>query len=142
MNPAFPTIPGPGGWVLYDGACALCAGTVTRFTATLRRAGFAPEPLQAPWVRERLGLSAGTIPDEMVVLTADGRALGGMDGILEILRRIWWTWPLFAAGHVPGIHWLCATTYRHVARHRHCAGGVCLVRRPRHRGTASFYELP
>ena len=141
-NPALPAFPGPGGWVLYDGACGLCAGTAVRFAGTLRRAGFAAEPLQTPWVGELLGYPAGSIPDEMIVLTADGRALAGVDGILEILRRLWWTWPLYAAGHVPGIHLLCELAYRQVAKHRHCANGICAVRRKRRRGTASFYEIP
>jgi len=132
----------PRGWVLYDGDCQFCTGTVRRFASLLRRARFTPEPLQAPWVSERLGLQTGRIPDEMMVLTTDGKVFGGADGIIYLLRWIWWAWPLFVVAQIPGMHGLLRAGYRQVARNRHCLSGACRIPRQRHRGTAAFYELP
>jgi len=95
-----------------------------------------------PWVSKRLGLPTGYIPDEMIVLTGGGKALEGVDGIIYLLRWIWWAWPAFALTRLPGMHGLLRMGYRYVARHRHCIGGACRIRRRRRRGTASFYEMP
>ena len=130
------------GWVLYDGECPFCIGMVCRFASWLDRTRFTPEPLQAPWVRKRLGLLAGRIPEEMIVLTAEGAVLGGVDGIIYLLRWIWWTRPFSLVARIPGIHGMLKSGYRRVARNRHCLGGMCRLPRRRHRGTASFYEMP
>jgi len=113
------------GWVLFDGDCRLCVGTARRFARLLRGHGFEPAALQTPWVRERLGLAAEGALAEMVVLTSDGDTFGGADGILQITRRIWWAWPLFAVAKIPGITQLLRAAYQRLAAKRHCFEGAC-----------------
>jgi len=116
----------PGrGWVFYDGDCRLCVGTARHFARLLRAHGFEPAALQTPWVRKRLGLASEGDPAEMIVLTAGGAVFGGADGILQIARRIWWAWPLFAMAKIPGVTPLLRASYRRLAANRHCFDGAC-----------------
>jgi len=115
------------GWVLYDGDCSLCLGMVDRFAGTLRRRGFDLNPLQAPWVVERLALPPDRLLEEMKVLTAGGEVIGGAEAVLYLSRAIWWAWPLYAVGRIPVMKPVLRRAYRWVAERRHCAGGVCQV---------------
>ena len=118
----------PTGWLVYDGDCALCTRLVRCFRRPLERRGYALVPLQSPWIAARLHISYGVAPDdllkEMRVLTADGRCLGGSDAVLHLARAIWWTWPLWALGKLPGVGTALDLAYRTVAKHRHCASAV------------------
>jgi predicted DCC family thiol-disulfide oxidoreductase YuxK len=106
------------GQVLYDGACAFCVGWARRSGGMLRRAGFELAPLQSA--------DAGGDLSEMVVRLPDGGRFGGADGIVQIARRIWWAWPLYALAKVPGVLGLLRAAYRQVAANRHCLGGMCM----------------
>ena len=119
----------PAGWVVYDGACGVCAGLARRFRPTLKRRGFALVPLQSPWMSSRLRFSYG-IPlekllDEMRLLTADGRALGGADAVLFLAGRIWWARPLAALGAFPPLRALLRRAYRWFAARRHRFSATC-----------------
>ena len=121
----------PAGWVVYDGACGVCSRLARRFRRMLERRGFALVPLQAPWMSSRLRFSYG-IPlekllDEMRVLTADGRALGGADAVLFLARRVWWTWPLAALGALPPVRALLHRAYRWFAARRHRFSDACAI---------------
>ena len=132
------------GWVFYDGDCSLCAGAAARFALLLHRHHFNLAPLQAAWVRKRIGLEPDEPLAEMKLLAADGRIYGGADALLQIARAIWWLWPLGHLLTMPGIHWLAGCTYRWVARHRYYFGGRCKKEGQRsicHRH-AAFFELP
>ena len=113
------------GWIFYDGECSFCTNSVRRFDRTLQRSGFVPVPFQTPWARARLDLQPNSELTEMIVLTADGRKFGGADGIVQIARKIWWAWPLFALAKIPGIIFPLRAIYRRVAANRHCLGGKC-----------------
>jgi predicted DCC family thiol-disulfide oxidoreductase YuxK len=132
------------GWVLYDGECRLCTGTVALFGPMLRRRHFDLAPLQTPWVRERLGLKAGEMPDEMKLLTEDGKLHGGAGALLEIARTIWWAWPLYVLGQIPGGTILFRKIYRRIAMNRHCFAGACAVPKTagRHHTVRTFFEIP
>jgi predicted DCC family thiol-disulfide oxidoreductase YuxK len=119
----------PAGWVVYDGACGVCAGLARRFRPLLERRGFALVPLQAPWMSSRLRFSYG-IPlekllDEMRVLTADGRALAGGDAVLFLAARIWWARPLAAIASLPPFRALLHRAYRWFAARRHRFSQSC-----------------
>jgi predicted DCC family thiol-disulfide oxidoreductase YuxK len=119
----------PAGWVVYDGGCGVCAGLARRFRPLLARRGFAVVPLQSPWMSSRLRFSYG-IPqerllDEMRVLTADGRALGGADALLFLASRIWWARPLAALGSRPLTRALLGRAYRWFAARRHRFSTAC-----------------
>ncbi|HVU27627.1 MAG TPA: DUF393 domain-containing protein [Verrucomicrobiae bacterium] len=126
------TIPNQGievthGWVFYDGECPLCLATVARFGPLLCRHHFELAQLQMPWVQKRLGLSPGQSLAEMKLLTADDQIYGGADALLQIARRIWWAWPIFALVKIPGITPLFRATYRWLAANRTCFGSKCLI---------------
>ncbi|MBI2929964.1 MAG: DUF393 domain-containing protein [Verrucomicrobia bacterium] len=116
---------GPVGWVLYDGECRLCADSARRFAPTLGSRGFELAPLQTPWARERLALSASAAPTEMALVRNDGRVFGGADALVAIARHVWWAWPLFAVAHLPGMLPVLRAVYRRLAERRHCFGGAC-----------------
>src|ERR1700744_4625000 len=120
------------GWVLYDGECSLCLRGVRHFRVLLHRNGFELAALQKNWVCERFDFDPRRRPDEMIVLLPDGRAIGGADGIVQIARRVWWAWPLFALAQLPGTMVLLRMFYRHIAARRSCAAGACVVPRQRH----------
>src|SRR5258706_5252804 len=122
-----PTNPIRRGWVLYDGEWRLCTGTVARFGPVLRRLHFELAPLQTPWVRERLGLKAGEMPDEMKLLAEDGRIYGGAEALLQMARLIWWARPLYALAQIPGGTVLFRAIYRQIAASRHCLNGACEI---------------
>jgi predicted DCC family thiol-disulfide oxidoreductase YuxK len=122
--------------VFYDGDCSLCTGWASRFERVLQRAGFAVATLQ--------GNSAGADLSEMIVLTPDGRRFGGADGVVQIARRLWWAWPLFALAQIPGMMPLFRAVYHRVATSRHCLGGACEMRKPKlaHHRHGVFFEMP
>jgi len=113
------------GWVFYDCDCSFCVNSIRRFERILKRSGFVPVEFQNLWARARLDLKPESELTEMIVLTVDGEKFGGADGIAQIARQIWWTWPLFALGQIPGIHFIFHAIYRRVASSRHCLGGMC-----------------
>ena len=129
----------PDGWVFYDGECRLCAGTVARWRDVLERRGFSFAPLQTDWVRARLGLVQGELPEEMKVLTRDGRLTGGVGGLAELARSVWWAWPLFALAQVRGVRGLLDAGYRRLAANRRCFNGACRV--PRRCSLGSWLPL-
>jgi predicted DCC family thiol-disulfide oxidoreductase YuxK len=124
------------GLVFFDGECALCRGWARRFERVLERAGFALATLQSR--------QAGAEVTGMVVLTPDGQCFGGADGVVQIARRLWWAWPLFALAQIPGAMALLHAAYRRLAANRHCLGGACKMRKPAlaHRRHKVFFEMP
>lgn len=135
---------GCAGWVFYDADCPLCVAGVRRIGGLFARRGFAWEPLQGPDVALRLGASPAAMLDEMKLLLADGRVVGGADAWSELLRSVWWLSPLGWLMRLPGLHELCLAAYCCLARNRYCLGGAC--RRdslpPKHHRTTAFFELP
>src|ERR1041384_2498464 len=130
------------GWVLYDGNCPLCTTSAARVEKILTRRGFDLAPLQAPWVAECFDLpvcdpslksgtpSRGTrppSPSQMLVLSAEGKVFGGMDGILFIARSVWWAWPLCLIAQVPLVRRSLRKGYGWLAAHRMCFSGQCSI---------------
>ncbi|MEK7468764.1 MAG: DCC1-like thiol-disulfide oxidoreductase family protein [Planctomycetota bacterium] len=115
--------PAPRAWVCYDAECALCTAGARRFAPLLARRGIETVPLQAEWVRARLGLR----PDQMAFIAADGQTFGGAEAVARVCREIGWAWPAWAASRVPGVGALMRAGYRWVSARRHCAGGACRI---------------
>jgi predicted DCC family thiol-disulfide oxidoreductase YuxK len=113
------------GWVLYDGECSLCTGMARRNENLLHRHGFELATLQTGWVCRQFGFDPRTQPEEMIVILPDGEAMGGADGVMQIARRIWWAWPVFALAQVPGMMILFRAIYRQIAASRSCNGEAC-----------------
>ena len=100
------------GTVLYDADCEFCTSIVRRMERVLVRRRFELRPLE-------------TAANEMQLRLEDGSLYGGADAIVEIARRIWWTWPLWGLSRAPGVMPTMLGVYRWIARHRGCASGTC-----------------
>lgn len=111
------------GIVCYDGECPLCLGLINRWGRGLQRAGFRLARLQTAWVQRRLGLSG--IPDEMKLIAADGRVLGGADAVLAIAEGIGLAHSLVQGARSTLVLPVLRRFYVAVAKHRACVGGVC-----------------
>ena len=137
----------PGAWAFYDHRCPVCRATIGRWRRVFEARRFEFAALQSPWVRERLGLAQGELPDEMKLLTPDGRILGGPVAIAWMCRRVSWLWPIGVFMVVPGLHAVTRWVYRWVARNRYCLGDVCELPsipdgRRRHLAATTFLETP
>lgn len=116
----------PGrGWVVYDGACGMCRGSIKRFEEALKHRGFAIVPSQTPWVQARLGLGDKMRPREMRVLTAQGEIFGGSDAVLHLCRFFWWARPLRLLHRLPGMDRVFKRMYRWVADNRYRISDAC-----------------
>jgi len=111
--------------VFYDADCRLCIAGARRFARVLARRRVALVPLQSPGASTELGIAGGQLLSEMRLSLDDGKTFGGAAAVVEIARRIWWAWPLWALSRVPGAMRPMAAAYRWVARHRSCATGAC-----------------
>lgn len=107
-------------WVLYDGECSFCVEFVDRWKPALLRHGFQFETLQTTWVREKLGLAAGEVPEEMKILFPDGSMRGGADAVLFLASQIWWMRPSVWIARLPGIFQIAERSYKRIALHRRC----------------------
>ena len=91
--------------MFYDGHCGLCHRAV-RFVLAEDREGklFRFAPLQGETFQRLVAAEQRkTLPDSVVVLTADGRLLVRSEAFLDILRRLGGAWRVVAVvlGVVP-----------------------------------------
>ncbi|HKS82762.1 MAG TPA: DUF393 domain-containing protein [Candidatus Acidoferrales bacterium] len=115
------------GWIFYDGECALCRRSVEFWRDAMERRRFEFEALQAPWVRERLGLDESELLREMRVMLRDGRVFGGAGAIVELARQVWWARPLVWLARAPYAMRLLRAAYREIASRRRCDGDACVA---------------
>lgn len=113
------------GIVCYDGECPMCLGLINRWGRNLHRAGFRLARLQTAWVQRRLGLTG--IPDEMKLIAADGRVLGGADAVLAIAEGIGLAHAVVQGARSALVMPVLRRFYVAVAKHRACVGGVCRI---------------
>jgi predicted DCC family thiol-disulfide oxidoreductase YuxK len=113
--------------IFYDGDCRFCTASAKKWADACAKRGYVMTPLQSDLARSKLKLAAGEIPDEMKVETRSGKILGGIDGILYLMRRIWWSWPAGVIGKIPGIHALLVWRYKKFAAKRNCHNGACKI---------------
>ncbi len=115
------------GWLAYDADCAFCVAMVRPVAGILARRGIGVVPLQAGWVRQRLGLRDGERADRMWLIRRDGANCGGGDALIEIARRVWWARPAAWLARLPGVRRLINAAYMLIARNRDCSNGACAV---------------
>src|SRR5262245_48939713 len=108
----------------YDGDCRLCTAMARRFEGVLASRNIDVMPLQTTGAAALLGVSDDRLLEEMRLRLGDGRVFGGADAVVQIARRVWWAWPLWAITRAPGAMHPTRTLYRWIARHRRCANGV------------------
>ncbi len=116
--------------VFYDADCRFCVNAARRFERVLARRRFELVPLQAPGASAAFGVPDDQLLAEMRLRLHDGRVFGGAAAVVEIARRIWWAWPLWALSRLPGA---MPPMQRDVPRgspvDRSCANGACDIRR-------------
>lgn len=134
-------------YVLYDGRCNLCLGTVERLRAMRNlQAELQYVPLQAlegehpPDVPGRERLDPDAMRAQLHVVQADGAVYAGAEAIVRIMRAMPGLRLLSRLYAVPGLGKLADIAYRYVAKRRYdwfgtsdggCADGACaLPQRP------------
>jgi predicted DCC family thiol-disulfide oxidoreductase YuxK len=110
--------PARRGWVLYDDSCGFCRRWVSLWRSTLRRRGYDIAPLQSAWVRERLHLSSDELLDDLRLLRVDGTQVQGADVYRQIMREIWWAYPLCLLASAPVLRSVFDLGYRAFATNR------------------------
>jgi len=111
-------------WVLFDGACGFCSRWVPFWSRLLAAHGVGIAPLQASWVRERLGATDG-ISDNLRVLESGGRVHVGADAYRFAFRRIPWAWPFDLVSRIPFGRGIFDAAYRAFARNRYRFSRAC-----------------
>jgi uncharacterized protein YqjF (DUF2071 family)/predicted DCC family thiol-disulfide oxidoreductase YuxK len=110
---------GAAGRVLYDPDCPLCVNLARRLAPLLQPRGFRLQPLPPSHP------GASQPPDQMQVVTREGRVLAGADAVAHLAGQIGWARPLALFARLPGAMSLLRSGYGWIARHRYCLGGVC-----------------
>lgn len=118
---------GTRGWVFYDAECRFCVAAMKRWGALFARRGFQWLPLQTPGTAARLGVSEIQLLEAMWLQLADGRVASGVNAWSELMRNVWWLWPLGALMALPGFNAVAQAVYRWIARNRYCLGGSCKI---------------
>ncbi|MBA3445164.1 MAG: DUF393 domain-containing protein [Gemmatimonadales bacterium] len=113
------------GWVLYDADCAVCTRLARSWTTTFARLGLSVAPLQSPWVSERTGLSGRELLSNIRLLENDGSLFSGPEVYRYVMRRLWWTYPLYLLSRVPGLSRVFDWSYRTFARNRRVVSAGC-----------------
>jgi predicted DCC family thiol-disulfide oxidoreductase YuxK len=116
--------------VFYDAECAICTASARRMERLLHARNIELQPLQAPWVGERLGRTPEQLRAEMHLLLPDGRIFAGADAFVQLSRYYWWGWPFHLFARLPGAMPLLRLIYRWVARNRKCLNGACAINPP------------
>jgi predicted DCC family thiol-disulfide oxidoreductase YuxK len=108
----------------YDGDCRLCIALVHRFKGVLAKRNITVMPLQTIGAA-LLGVPEDRLLSEMWLRLRDGRVFGGADAVVQIARRVWWAWPLWALSRIPGAMRPMRAVYGWIARNRGCTVGAC-----------------
>jgi predicted DCC family thiol-disulfide oxidoreductase YuxK len=115
------------GVVLYDGACGFCTDWLRHWTPILHRHRYGVDTLQAPWVAQRLGMNVDELLSDIRLIRPDGTLISGADVYLDVMRRVWWAYPLYAVCRLPGFNAVFRNAYRSFARNRYCISGQCSI---------------
>lgn len=115
------------GRVFYDAECRFCVAGRRRWGGLFERRGFVWLRLQTPGTAARLGITEDQLRAEMWLQRADGRTFSGIGAWGELLRSVWWLWPLGMLIALPGVNALARALYRWIAHHRYCLGGRCRI---------------
>jgi predicted DCC family thiol-disulfide oxidoreductase YuxK len=115
------------GWVFYDAECCFCVAGMKRWGGVFARRGFVWLPLQTPGAAARLGVTEEQLLQKMWLQFAGGRVVSGVNAWSELMRTVWWLWPLGVLIGLPGINAIARVVYRWIARNRYCLGGSCKI---------------
>jgi predicted DCC family thiol-disulfide oxidoreductase YuxK len=76
---------------------------------------------------ERTGLGQDVLLRDIRLLHRDGRIISGSDVYRYVMRRTWWTYPLYLLSVTPGLRSAFDWGYRTFARHRIRISAQCRV---------------
>ena len=118
--------------VLYDGDCVFCTRSVARLRWLAGEAGVEYRSFRAPGALDPFpGVTIERCLRAMQFVRADGRVFGGVEAIVQFLRRRP-TGKLALAYYVPGIRQAADLAYRAIAANRFriagrhaCDGSAC-----------------
>jgi predicted DCC family thiol-disulfide oxidoreductase YuxK len=113
------------GWVLYDGACGFCAWWVSFWGKTLHRAGFDIAPLQSRALTEFVQLDESSMGWDLILLLPDRTTIAGANVYRQVMRRVWWAYPLYLISIAPGLSRIFNRSYSTFARNRYCVSRAC-----------------
>jgi len=113
------------GWVLYDAACGFCRQWVPFWAETLRRRGFEIAPLQSQWVKDQFKLPDEELSQDLRLLFIDGRQVQGAEVYRQVMRRIWWAYPIYLFASAPGLRRIFDWAYRTFATNRFGFSRAC-----------------
>jgi predicted DCC family thiol-disulfide oxidoreductase YuxK len=119
------------GWVLYDGSCGFCARWVPFWGSTLQRLHLGSAPLQADWVRSRLGATDEDLLSDLRLLLREGAQLRGPDVYRYVFKRLWWAWPVYVLSIIPIGRQVFDWAYRTFARNRYRVSQACGLKPPK-----------
>ncbi len=115
---------GPGREIVfYDGHCGMCHGLVRFVIARDRARAFVFAPLQGETFATTVSdAERATLPDSMVVRTADGRLLVRSAGVLHVLDTLGGGWRALGTLLWPVPRSILDAAYRLLAAIRHRLG--------------------
>ena len=113
------------GWVLYDDSCGFCRRWIPFWRETLRRRGFEIAPLQSEWVVRRLAVPEEDLLFDLRLLRTDGAQVRGADVYRQVMREIWWAYPLYLLACAPGLRGVFDWSYRTFADNRYRISRAC-----------------
>ncbi len=106
------------GRLFYDDECSVCRTWISRWKPTLGRRGFTIEPLQSDLAARQFGLDRAELLKNVRLVSNDGTRLEGAGVYRYLMKRIWWTYPLYIFSILPGARALFDSCYRFIADHR------------------------
>jgi predicted DCC family thiol-disulfide oxidoreductase YuxK len=121
--PATPRTRPARGILGYDRDCRMCRATARIIGPFAHHHGFRLAPLQSPAMRRRLG--GDGVPDEIKLLCADGRVLGGVSALLAVVTIVPWLARLRRVARCRPLRAALDRGYRWVAAHRRCGSAGC-----------------
>ncbi len=108
----------------YDRDCPMCRAAARIIGPFAHHHGFRLAPLQSPAMRRALG-GDGVVPDEIKLLCADGRVLGGVSALLAVITIVPWLARLRRVARCRALRTALDRGYRWVAEHRRCRSAGC-----------------
>jgi predicted DCC family thiol-disulfide oxidoreductase YuxK len=141
-------------YVLYDGHCVLCTGTVRRLQSLPLRANLhyislqtLEEEPQALDIPGRHNLDIKALYEKLHVIDESGTVYAGADSVVRLMRTLrglgWISW-LYA---IPGMKGIANASYHWIAKHRYdwfgrtdegCTDGAC--RLPANKGGETEHD--
>ncbi len=116
------------GHILYDGSCGFCSKWVKYWEPTFKKRGFEIAALQEEWVLDHVKpANEAELLHDLLLLFADGTMLRGSQAYRFVMKKIWWSYPLYVLTLLPGLRQIFDWSYRKFADNRHKISSTCRI---------------